>query len=358
MWLTITRRHLCEHHDHGQSKVGEGLDEGSLGTFKATVRPSNDVPNSVNAFVDRSIFALVNKCAKSRQNRVAGCSGFEPLRIENAEKTIIVSVVVQSFGYRLAHTSLRHIPAENRIHQRGFAGTGFPEKREIETAQLIKRLSEGGLQQSLNISGSRNLRQLRFGHSLTVRPSGYLGGMRKLVVLALVAGAIALAALSTGQWVIDNVRYRGLIGPMVVPAEYRDVLIAAADRCPRIPVEVLAAQIAAESGWKIDAISPAGAQGIAQFMPRTWEQYGLDGDGDGIADIWNPVDAIHSAAALNCVNRRLVRGLPGDRLQNTLAAYNAGPGAVRRHGGMPPFNETRDYVARIVRNAERIVFNQ
>jgi soluble lytic murein transglycosylase-like protein len=179
--------------------------------------------------------------------------------------------------------------------------------------------------------------------------------MRKLVVLLLVVGAVGVAALSTGQWVIDNVRYRGLIGPMVVPAEYRDVLIAAAERCPRIPVEVLAAQIAAESRWDTAAVSPAGAQGIAQFMPKTWEKYGIDADGDGVADIWNPVDAIHSAAALNCVNRRLVRGLPGDRLHNTLAAYNAGPGAVRQHGGVPPFNETRGYVARIMRNAERIV---
>lgn len=178
------------------------------------------------------------------------------------------------------------------------------------------------------------------------------------MVLALVAGAIVVAALSTGQWVVDNVRYRGLIGPMVVPTEYQDVLVAASGRCPRIPVEVLAAQIAAESGWNTSAVSPAGAQGIAQFMPRTWEQYGIDGDGDGLADIWNPIDAIHSAAALNCVNRRLVRGLPGDRLLNTLAAYNAGPGAVRQYRGVPPFNETRDYVARIVRNAERIVFNQ
>lgn len=179
--------------------------------------------------------------------------------------------------------------------------------------------------------------------------------MRKLIVLGLVLGALAIGLVSVGEWIRETVQSRGFLGPKVVPAPYRDVILEAAQRCPRIPPEILAAQIAAESGWKTDAISPAGALGIAQFLPTTWEQYGLDGDGDGVADIWNPIDAIHSAAALNCVNRRLVRDLPGNRLHNTLAAYNAGPTAVRRHGGIPPFRETRGYVERILRDSETIV---
>jgi soluble lytic murein transglycosylase-like protein len=181
--------------------------------------------------------------------------------------------------------------------------------------------------------------------------------MRKLVVLALVVGALVIAVGSVGEWIVQNVQQRGIIGPKVVPAAYREVVLEAAKRCPRIPAEVLAAQLGAESSWNPMAVSPAGAQGIAQFLPKTWEQFGIDGDGDGVADIWNPIDAIHSAAALNCVNRRLVRDLPGDRLHNTLAAYNAGPTAVRRHGGIPPFNETRGYIERILRDAETIVIN-
>jgi len=115
--------------------------------------------------------------------------------------------------------------------------------------------------------------------------------------------------------------------------------------------EILAAQIASESSWDAQAQSPAGAQGLAQFMPGTWEQYGLDGDGDGIADVWNPIDAIHSAAALNCVNARLVADVPGDRLINLLAAYNAGFNNVLRYEGVPPFAETEDYIERILRRA-------
>lgn len=89
-------------------------------------------------------------------------------------------------------------------------------------------------------------------------------------------------------------------------------------------------------------------------MPGTWEQYGIDADGDGVADVWNPIDAIHSAAALNCVNRRLVADVPGDELTNILAAYNAGFNNVVRYGGVPPFPETENYIERIIRRAQSI----
>lgn len=143
-------------------------------------------------------------------------------------------------------------------------------------------------------------------------------------------------------------------GPIVVPEELRPVILAAAERCEAIPVEILAAQIAAESHWDERAVSSAGARGIAQFMPEVWKQYGIDADGDGSAEVWNPVDAIHSAAELNCLNRKLVRDVPGNRLHNTLAAYNAGHGNVIKYGGVPPFPETEAYLERILRYAETI----
>lgn len=143
--------------------------------------------------------------------------------------------------------------------------------------------------------------------------------------------------------------------PVVVPPEYRAVVQEAAHRCPAVPARILAAQISAESGWDAHAQSGAGAQGIAQFMPRVWRQYGIDADGDGRADVWSPVDAIHTAAKLNCLNRKLVRDVPGDRLRNTLAAYNAGYAAVVKYDGVPPFPETQDYVDRVMDIAATIV---
>jgi hypothetical protein len=178
--------------------------------------------------------------------------------------------------------------------------------------------------------------------------------LRVLVALTLIA-ALAGSAL-VGGWLAltASPAKRLLSDPTVVPAELTTVLIRAAKRCEAVPVEVLAAQIAAESGWDPQAVSPVGAQGIAQFMPEVWDQYGLDGDKDGRADVWNPVDAIHSASALNCINRKLVRGAAGDRLTNTLAAYNAGYGNVLKYDGVPPFPETEAYVARILEFAKEI----
>ncbi|MBK9738573.1 MAG: lytic murein transglycosylase [Actinobacteria bacterium] len=106
------------------------------------------------------------------------------------------------------------------------------------------------------------------------------------------------------------------------------------------------------------ATSPAGAQGIAQFMPAVWEQYGIDANQDGAIDVWDPIDAIHSAAELNCLNRQLVRDASGNRLQNTLAAYNAGFGSVLKYDGVPPFPETEAYVEKILASAKTIVLQK
>ncbi|MBJ6636958.1 lytic transglycosylase domain-containing protein [Streptomyces sp. DHE7-1] len=61
---------------------------------------------------------------------------------------------------------------------------------------------------------------------------------------------------------------------------------------PRGQPELLAALLTQESGFNPKARSQVGAQGIAQFMPSTWEMHGVDGNGDGKKDVWDPEDAI------------------------------------------------------------------
>lgn len=187
---------------------------------------------------------------------------------------------------------------------------------------------------------------------------------RRRRVVAAVAAVTVVALVGTalaGAWSMFSGTPQGQRltgGPIVVPTELRKVILRASSRCDAIPVEVLAAQIAAESHWDPGAVSSAGAQGIAQFMPAVWEQYGIDANKDGVASVWDPVDAIHSAAALNCINRRLVRDASGNRLHNTLAAYNAGFGNVLKYDGVPPFPETEAYLERILRYAETIVLDE
>jgi soluble lytic murein transglycosylase-like protein len=179
-------------------------------------------------------------------------------------------------------------------------------------------------------------------------------------IVALGLAVVLIAAIAVGGWLaVGRAKDKGFLGgPIVVPEEYRSVIKKAAKRCDSVPVEVFAAQIAAESGWDAAAQSPAGAQGIAQFMPEVWKQYGIDGNGDGVIDVWDPEDAIHSAAELNCLNRQLVRRASGNRLQNTLAAYNSGFGAVLKYDGIPPFPETEAYVARILETSKTIVLQK
>lgn len=98
------------------------------------------------------------------------------------------------------------------------------------------------------------------------------------------------------------------------------------------------AVIAVESSYRPDARSPKGAMGLMQLMPATARQY-------GVADAYEP------AANLDAGIRHLRSLLDRFDVPLALAAYNAGEGAIRRHGGIPPYPETRTYVARVLAQA-------
>jgi hypothetical protein len=124
--------------------------------------------------------------------------------------------------------------------------------------------------------------------------------------------------------------------PSFVPPRFHDPIARAALRW-NVPMDVLAAQLYAESGFNPFANSPAGAQGIAQFMPGTARTYGLD----------DPFDAEKAIDAQAHFMSDLLKRF-GGKVSLALAAYNAGPGAVQSAGGIPAFAETRAYVARIL----------
>ncbi|MDT0343407.1 C40 family peptidase [Streptomyces litchfieldiae] len=143
----------------------------------------------------------------------------------------------------------------------------------------------------------------------------------------------------------------GQLARDTVPPEYEDLVQRWGNLCDTLSPSLLAAQLNQESGFLTDRTSPANAQGIAQFIPSTWATHGIDANGDGEANVWDPQDAIPSAASYDCALAGYVEDVPGDPVDNMLAAYNAGPYAVIQYNGVPPYEETQNYV-RIIREAE------
>jgi murein DD-endopeptidase MepM/ murein hydrolase activator NlpD len=166
-----------------------------------------------------------------------------------------------------------------------------------------------------------------------------------LVVLLILLLSVGAAAQPT-----HGVGAPSTLRAGAVPAAYEPLLRRAAGTCRGVTAPLLAAQLDAESGWNPRAVSPAGAQGLAQFLPSTWTTEGVDGDGDGTADPFSPADAIASQAGYLCTLLAAVTTDPrltGDRLELALAAYNAGLGTVQRYRGVPPYSETQQYLQRI-----------
>jgi hypothetical protein len=121
-------------------------------------------------------------------------------------------------------------------------------------------------------------------------------------------------------------------------ADLNQVVNEASDRY-RLDPDLGNSVIKAESGFNVRAVSPKGAQGLMQLMPGTAAQLGVP----------NTFDAQQNVEGGTRYLRELLERYNFD-LVKALAAYNAGPQRVEQFGGVPPYHETRAYVARIVRD--------
>lgn len=122
-----------------------------------------------------------------------------------------------------------------------------------------------------------------------------------------------------------------------------DDLIVEHSRVNGVRSDLVRAVMQVESAFNPAAVSPKGAMGLMQLMPATAQQY-------GVSNPFNPVENVR--AGVKYLRELLDRYRDNEEL--ALAAYNAGPGAVDKHGeSVPPYKETRDYVARINKMASR-----
>ncbi|WP_189077793.1 lytic transglycosylase domain-containing protein [Mangrovihabitans endophyticus] len=133
-----------------------------------------------------------------------------------------------------------------------------------------------------------------------------------------------------------------------VPQQYEGLIRQAAVTCDAVNGPLLAAQIEQESEWDPNAVSSIGAQGIAQFLPGTWDAYGVDANGDGTASPFDPADAIITQGIYMCDLVSQVSTVPADPTTALLWAYNAGPQATRDANGQPPTAEAEQYANRII----------
>jgi hypothetical protein len=121
-------------------------------------------------------------------------------------------------------------------------------------------------------------------------------------------------------------------------------MLAKAGNEHNLDVDLLASLVKAESGGNARALSHAGAQGLMQLMPATAKSLGVD-------DSYEPNQNVRGGSTyLDALLSRY-----HDNLALALAAYNAGPDAVDRYHGIPPYHETRVYVARVIHEFNRRV---
>lgn len=153
-------------------------------------------------------------------------------------------------------------------------------------------------------------------------------------------GEVGLLKAQVSGFVPDEV-IDEVLAPAAAGTDVRALAIATARRHGLDPNLVLAV-VAVESGFQPDAVSRKGAQGLMQLMPATAREL-------GVIDVLDPAQNLDGGTRYL---RMLVARYGGD-VGKALAAYNAGPGAVKRHRGVPPYRETHHYIDRVLKRYQR-----
>lgn len=151
------------------------------------------------------------------------------------------------------------------------------------------------------------------------------------------ASMVSQAMQATGQSGDPGLGEEPSRGPAMTPPAQIDSLVSANAAAWQVDPALVKAIIANESGFNANATSKTGAQGLMQLEPGT-------AAGLGVHDCYDPAQNVWGGT-------RYIRGLldrfNGD-MRLAVAAYNAGPGAVEKYGGVPPYAETQNYVGNVL----------
>lgn len=220
----------------------------------------------------------------------------------------------------------------------GFDCSGFVQYVMNEAGVDVPRVSRDQARAGRPVAGLADARPgdlVFFGSP--VDHVGIYAGDNEMVVAPRRGDVVKVQDVYTTPVAIRRV----LPDQVVQGATSFDDLFAKAGARHGVRPELLEAVARAESGLNPSAISPAGAQGLMQLMPATARGLGVNP--------LDPAQAVDGAARL--LSEHLQRY--GGSTELALAAYNAGPGAVARHGGVPPYRETQNYIRRVVDLAGR-----
>jgi cell wall-associated NlpC family hydrolase len=254
------------------------------------------------------------------------------------------------FGTPVDHVAIYE--GDNKIIQAPHTGTVVSERTLNRTPVAIRRVlpdvdpngSSAGTGVSTSgmaaaLASSTGISQATWSRALSQlgssNTSAVAAAAATLTSATSASSATAATASSTGVAILPQLTaYAGDVGNVPYAAEF-----TAAEKKYGVPATVLAAVAKQESGYRADAVSKAGAQGLMQLMPGTAAGLGVDAT--------DPAQAVDGAARLLRDNVKTFGSLG-----TALAAYNAGGGAVRKYGGIPPYAETRTYVSRILATLE------